>query len=68
MTGKIPKFGAELANGIVQTSEAVQTGCCYCLFENIKAPADNHVAYVWAGTSMCANHFKTHVIDRATNA
>jgi hypothetical protein len=68
MTGKIPKFGEDLFAGHVQTSTAVQTGCCYCLFENITAPAENHVAYMWAGTSMCAKHFRTYVIEKANNA
>ena len=59
MPPKEPNFSF----GKVETSTAVQFGCVYCLGENLEAPSENHVAYFWQGTSMCAKHFKEKVMS-----
>lgn len=65
MTGKIPRFGAELFGGHVGTGTAVQTGCVYCLHAGLKAPALDHVSYMWAGTSYCSEHLQEHIFKTA---
>lgn len=59
-TPKAPNFGII---GKISTDTPVQFGCVYCLHENLEAPAENHVAYMWQGTSMCANHIGTYVFS-----
>lgn len=55
---KAPDFSRERLTGTIQTSDAVQTGCIYCLAEGLTAPAENHVAYLYQGTSYCGKHLK----------
>jgi hypothetical protein len=62
--GTIPSFGA---GGFVSSDENTQIGCGYCLGENVDAPSTFGVAYLWQGTSMCARHFRQHVMG-ATSA
>lgn len=66
MPPKAPKFGSELT-GVIQTGDAVQTGCIYCLAEGLTAPAENHVAYFYQGTSYCGPHLKAFLSPGATN-
>lgn len=67
--GTIPSFGE---GGFVSNPEEnTQIGCGYCLGENVEAPATFGVAYLWQGTSMCARHFRQHVMgakSATTNA
>lgn len=60
MTSKAPNFGNLI--GDIRTGEVVQIGCVYCLGEGVSAPAEQHVAYLWQGTSMCGKHFKSLVV------
>lgn len=54
---KAPDFNGSL-RGVIQTGDAVQTGCIWCLSEGLSAPAENHVAYLYQGTSYCGKHLK----------
>lgn len=54
---KVPNFSAGLS-GTIQTGDAVQFGCIWCLAEGLTAPAENHVAYMYQGTSFCGPHLK----------
>lgn len=55
MTSTIP----DLTYGIVKKSGTdTQFGCVYCLAENLEAPSERDVVYMWAGTTMCATHVK----------
>lgn len=57
MPPKAPNFSGTL-QGTIQTGDAVQFGCVYCAGEGLTAPAENHVAYLWQGTSVCGKHLK----------
>ena len=63
---KAPQFGGS-APGFVNTPDPVQIGCAYCLGEGLLAPAENHVAYLWSGTSFCSKHL-IGVFEAARNA
>lgn len=65
MPPKAPSFGAI---GKISTDTPVQFGCVYCLHENLEAPAENHVAYMWQGTSMCASHMSSKVFNPVQQA
>jgi hypothetical protein len=65
MPPKAPSFGAI---GKISTETPVQFGCVYCLYENLEAPAENHVAYIWQGTSMCASHLSSKVFNPVPTA
>lgn len=56
MPPKAPNFNQQPQKGVVRTEDIVQTGCVYCLAEGLQAPAENHVAYMWNGTSFCSRH------------
>lgn len=58
MPSKAPDFSRVGLQGTIQTGDAVQTGCIYCLAEGLAAPAENHVAYLYQGTSYCGKHLK----------
>jgi hypothetical protein len=60
-TPKAPNFGA--IGGEIKTGTPVQFGCVYCLAANLEAPAENHVAYIWQGTTMCASHLSSMVFN-----
>lgn len=62
MPSKAPQFGMT-PQGVIQTEAPVQIGCGFCLFDGLAAPAENHVAYMYNGTSYCGKHFKTKVIE-----
>ncbi|QFG12203.1 Hypothetical Protein OBI_RACECAR_75 [Arthrobacter phage Racecar] len=53
-----PKAPNMSLRGVVSTDDAVQYGCVACLALGLSAPAENHVAYMWAGTSYCGDHLK----------
>lgn len=58
--GTIPSFGA---GGFVSNPEEnTQIGCGYCLGEHVEAPSTFGITYLWQGTSMCARHFREHVM------
>lgn len=65
MPPKAPNFSHEGLHGTIQTADAVQTGCIYCLAEGLTAPAENHVAYFYQGTSYCAKHLKAALAPQA---
>lgn len=56
MPPKAPNF--QQLKGVIQTEDAVQYGCIVCLANGLSAPAEHHVAYMWAGTSYCGDHLK----------
>lgn len=58
MPAKAPDFSIPKLTGTIQTGDAVQTGCVHCLFEGLNSPAENHVAYLYQGTSYCGKHLK----------
>lgn len=60
-TPKAPNFG--IIGGTISTDNPVQFGCVYCLHENLEAPAENHVVYMWQGTGMCASHMSSKVFN-----
>jgi hypothetical protein len=62
--GTIPQFGS---GAVIDPDGSTQIGCGYCLGENVEAPATFGIAYMWQGTSMCARHFRQHVMG-ATSA
>lgn len=59
MPSKAPDFSMQKLTGTIQTGDAVQTGCIYCLSEGLTAPAENHVAYFYQGTSYCGKHLSS---------
>ena len=65
MPPKAPNFSQTGLQGTIQTADAVQTGCIYCLAEGLTAPAENHVAYFYQGTSYCAKHLKSALAPQA---
>ena len=68
MPSKAPDFSLPGLKGVVQTGDAVQTGCIYCLAEGLTAPAENHVAYFYQGTSYCGKHLKAFLSPGGTDA
>jgi hypothetical protein len=61
MPAKVPSF--DFLQGVVQTGDAVQSGCVWCLHAGLTAPAENHVAYFYQGTSYCGPHLSEKVFN-----
>lgn len=72
MSGFVPKANwheqqsrpnPEVLTAHIETDAVSQFGCGYCLGENVTAPSNP--VYMWAGTTMCAKHFKVHILKQA---
>src|SRR4030095_12189334 len=70
MSSKAPKWDSETLTGIkgvIHTDQPVQTGCVMCLSEGLEAPAEDHVTYMYQGTSYCGKHLSPFVVKAATS-
>jgi hypothetical protein len=67
MPPKAPEFSKKGLTGTIQTEDAVQTGCVWCLHEGLTAPAEHHVAYLYQGTSYCGKHLNEKVFNAQTS-
>ena len=68
MPPKSPRFDVatltdspEEPQGVIHTGQAVQTGCWMCLRDGLEAPAENHVVYLYQGTSYCGTHLAPYL-------
>lgn len=56
----VPSYGDTSIEGTVvrRPGAATQTGCVWCLKENVDSPATFDIVYYWGGTSMCGRHMR----------